>query len=119
MVKTIENLQFAEMMRQPSIETELCAICKVRKATNRHHIVPRSQGGENGPTITVCGMGNASGCHGLLHAHKLHIRWGVERISIMHYGDHDWDFEEGWQVLYTPHPTKYADALEMEGWRWL
>ena len=91
-----------ELMRGPSIEGDFCAFCG-RPATNAHHIVPRSQGGSKGPTVCVCGMGNAIGCHGLLHAHMLHLRWD----------------EEGWRWLYlkTDEPTKYEKALAMDGWK--
>ena len=88
------------LMQGPSIDTVCCPFCG-RLASNAHHIVPRSHGGHNGPTVRVCGMGNASGCHGLLHSHQLHLRWtGTE-----------------WQYLYTPEPTKYEKALQEEGWR--
>lgn len=91
-----------ELMDKPSIVGEYCPFCG-RKATNAHHIVPRSQGGANGPTVCVCGMGNASGCHGLLHSHMLHLRWD----------------EDTWQWLYlrTEEATKYDKALEMAGWK--
>lgn len=90
------------LMGKPSIEGDFCPFCG-RRATNAHHVVPRSQGGADGPTVRVCGMGNASGCHGLLHSHRLHMRWD----------------EESWQWLYlrTEEPTKYDRALEMDGWK--
>ena len=83
----------------PSISTPWCPFCG-KPATNRHHIVPRSQGGGDGATVNVCGMGNASGCHGRLHDHTLHMR-----------------YEGRWQYLETDEPTKYQDALKMDGWR--
>lgn len=92
------NLLQARLMDAPSIETALCPFCG-RPSTNRHHIVPRSQGGHDGPTVTVCGMGNASGCHGRLHDHTLHLR-----------------YEGRWEFLETEQPTKYQDALAMDGW---
>lgn len=49
------------MMALPSIESAVCPFCG-RPASNRHHIVPRGQGGKDGPTVTVCGFGNAAGC---------------------------------------------------------
>lgn len=90
------------LMKGVSIEGETCVFCGM-KATNAHHVVPRSQGGSSGPTIPVCGMGNASGCHGLLHSHMLHLRWD----------------EETWQWLYlrTEKPMKYENALEEDGWK--
>lgn len=87
------------LLSAPSIHTETCVFCG-RRATNQHHVVFRSQGGGEGPTVSVCGMGNASGCHGLLHRRMLHLR-----------------YEGGWQFLRTGEPTKYQDALAMEGWR--
>lgn len=87
------------LFHAPSIETSLCPFCG-KPVQNRHHIVPRSQGGTKGATITVCGMGNASGCHGLIHAHRLHLR-----------------YEGHWEYLRTEQPTKYQDALGMDGWK--
>ncbi len=88
------------LMGMPSIESAVCPFCGM-PATNRHHVVPRSQGGKDGPTVTVCGFGNAGGCHGDLHAHRLHLRARDGR----------------WEWLRTDEPTKYERALEMDGWR--
>ena len=93
------NLLDQALMGKPSIECIWCPFCG-RPATNRHHIVYKSRGGKDGPTIAVCGMGNASGCHGKLHQHLLHLR-----------------YTDRWEYLETDEPTKYQDALEMEGWR--
>lgn len=93
------NKHQLRMMNKPSIETECCPFCG-KPASNRHHIVPRSQGGTNGPTITVCGIGNMSGCHKLLHDHKLHIR-----------------FTTRWEYLRTEEPTRFDEALMMTGWK--
>ena len=87
------------LMSAPSIELPWCPFCG-KPATNRHHIVPRSQGGKNGATVTVCGMGNASGCHGLFHSRMLHLRYTDGR----------------WQYLKTEEPKKYQTALSMDGW---
>ncbi|NGM16969.1 hypothetical protein GMI70_02925 [Eggerthellaceae bacterium zg-893] len=87
-------------MGAPSVETPACAFCG-RRAQSRHHVVPRSQGGEGGPTVTVCGAGNESGCHGLLHSHRLHLDWRGGR----------------WVWLATDEPTKEDAALAMDGWR--
>lgn len=87
------------LMDKPSIDTApRCTFCG-KLAQSRHHIVPRSQGGAKGPTVTVCGSGNESGCHGLLHSKILHLRWN-----------------DGWEYLRTSKPTNYLDALDMEGW---
>ena len=98
------NRRQEAMMALPSIEVcrggrIVCPFCG-RPATNRHHVVPRSQGGHDGPTVAVCGMGNASGCHGALHAHRLHLRP---------------DGEGWWEWLLTE-PMKDDAALSMPGW---
>ena len=77
------NAQRDRLLGKPSIETEACPFCG-RVAMNRHHILPKGMGGTRRrdiPTVTVCGMGNASGCHGRLHDHTLEL---------------DWDDEAGW-----------------------
>lgn len=96
------NRLFEELMDAPDLLSTdgMCAICRIRPVQNRHHIVPRSQGGTSGPIAEVCGLGNASGCHGMLHGHLLHLRFGGG----------------AWQVLVTKEPVKYQDALDMEGW---
>lgn len=87
------------MMDAPSLKRPWCVVCG-KPATNLHHVVPRSHGGSKGPVLSLCGMGNASGCHGRAHEHTLSFR-----------------YREGWEVLETDRPTKYQAALEMEGWR--
>lgn len=88
------------MLDAPSIESAICPFCG-KRATNRHHIIKRSHGGADGPTITVCGMGNASGCHSKLHAQLLHLRYK----------------NDAWEYLATESATKYERALAMDGWR--
>lgn len=87
------------LMDKPSIKSPYCIFCG-RPATEEHHVVYRSQGGAKGPTVSVCGWGNTSGCHGLLHQHKLHLRW-----------------RGGWEYLSTPEPVKYEKALSLPGWK--
>lgn len=93
------NLLDKALMNAPSINSMWCPFCG-RIATQKHHIVPRSRGGKDGPTVNVCGLGNASGCHGKLHQHRLHLRYTDEL-----------------EFLETEEPTKYQDALEMDGWQ--
>ena len=93
------NLYDQALMEAPSIIDSFCVFCG-KPATNNHHVVPRSRGGTHGPVLSVCGMGNASGCHGKLHAHTLHVR-----------------YRDGWEYLETKESMKYQDALEQEGWK--
>ena len=97
------------MMGAPSIDTGgRCAICGRWGRTELHHVVPRSQGGTDGPVISLCGAGNGlydgSGRpfhHGMAHHHMLHFRWDGR----------------SWWYLVTEHPTKYYKTLDMDGWR--
>lgn len=111
------------LMAGPSIETPCCAVCGRWGRLERHHIVRRSAGKlfRHGrevpkPTVTLCGFGNAGGCHGLAHANRLHFRWVPE----------EWDGMPGygprgatgghWEAIVLPEPTPYLAALEMHGW---
>ncbi len=91
------------LMDKPSIENAdgLCAFCG-RPAGSRHHIVPRSQGGETGPTVMVCGRGNESGCHGLLHSGRLHLDWDGARAC--------------WVYKHVPSPMKFERARRLPSW---
>ena len=94
------NLYMLKLMEAPSVLTEACAVCG-SVASDKHHVVPRSQGGKDGPRITLCGMGNVNGCHGRVHDHTLHFRWG----------------ECGWEVCETRFPTKRENIPEDAHWR--
>lgn len=86
----------------------VCAVC-FRPATNRHHVVLKGAGGVSTemdsriPLVSLCGMGNASGCHGLAHQRRLHFDWR----------------DGGWFYLETARPVKRETALEMPGWTML
>lgn len=116
------------MMGKPSIDNaeHFCCVCG-KPATDRHHIVKRSAGKlvvdgveVKKPTVRLCGEGNASGCHGLAHAGKLHFRWVDEQAfrnakangTSAHYaiGGH-------WECLLLDEGTDYLTALSMDGWR--
>lgn len=75
---SLYNVQRDRLLGKPSIESRYCPFCG-RIATNRHHILPKGMGGTKSarliPTVTVCGMGNASGCHGRLHDGSLRLDW--------------------------------------------
>ena len=100
---------YRPLMDVEPIDTgDRCAVCGRYGRTERHHIVWRSWGElyRDGrklpkPTITLCGFGNTSGCHGLAHQRMLHFRKG----------------ESGLEYLRTDEPTRYERALDMDGWR--
>ena len=121
-VTTLPEL-LVPLMDGPSVESPRCAVCGRTWPLNQHHIVKRSAGQlvRGGvvipkPTITLCGSGNSSGCHGLAHQDRLHFRW-VEADA----------GREGWylthvkgghlEYLLTDEPESYLDALKMDGWR--
>lgn len=58
-----------------------CVACGER-ATNRHHLVPKAQGGEDVPenTIPLCGQGNASGCHRLIHESDVDVGVAIRSV---------------------------------------
>lgn len=97
------------LMDAPSVELDRCAVCGRAWPLNRHHVVPRSKGElwRDGrkvpkPTVTLCGSGNASGCHGLAHSGRLHFRCGGGAL----------------QFLLCPRPMRYEEALSVaDGWR--
>ena len=127
------------LMKCPSIIAPRCKICGRVEPLEQHHMVRRGAGeliDENGrklkkPTITLCGFGNnlkdADGryyCHGLAHHQMLHFRYvkadrkrryvqGKVVTNTFDYSDKVYVLE----FLITKEPTKYQDALEMDGWR--
>lgn len=113
------------LMAGCSIKKTYCAVCGATYPLNQHHIVRRGAGKmyRNGkelpkPTITLCGSGNTSGCHGKAHAQRLHFRWvpaNAERNStIRSFGT----FGAGhWEWLETE-PMKEFEAQQIEeGWK--
>lgn len=66
-VLTSDELHARTLAHQRS--NGVCEICDQARVTNLQHRLPEGQGG---PTdvrnlLGVCGMGNASGCHGRIH----------------------------------------------------
>lgn len=86
------------MYAAPSVRREWCVVCG-RPATNMHHVIPNDR--RHSPALSLCGMGNASGCHGAAHAHRLHFR-----------------FTDRWEYMWTDEPMNELDASEIrDGWR--
>lgn len=88
----------------PSVRRVWCVVCG-RPAQNDHHVIPGARHATRehpeSPTLSLCGLGNASGCHGAAHAHRLHFR-----------------FTDRWEYMWTDEPLNELDASEIqEGWR--
>lgn len=104
-----------------TIRSERCVVCG-SSPVQMHHVVKRSAGNMyrdgvrlHRPQLALCGLGNASGCHGLAHQNRLHFRWVKSNPTksgewLSGYGGH-------WEYLLTDEPVKYQEALEMEGWQ--
>lgn len=123
---------YRPMMGKPSTETPgRCAVCGRPCNPEKHHIVKRSAGrlfDARGvelkkPTVTLCGFGNTSGCHGLAHSGRLHFRW-VDTDGLRHDGPRKRSaFEEEfsqcghWEFLVSDEPMKYQEALSEKGWK--
>lgn len=118
-VTTIPELYWP-LMNGVTIESDRCVVCG-RSPVQMHHVVKRSAGNmyRGGvriprPKLPLCGLGNASGCHGLAHQNRLHFRWVRPRETFNR------PTPQGsghWEYLITDEPTRYERALEMDGWR--
>ena len=103
--------------------TPHCAICGAVSPLNAHHVVFRSHGGTDGPTISLCGNGNTSGCHGLAHHNRLFFRFVPVPLDSSEFNrkelpGHTIAYGGGhWEYLITDEPTKVDDAMSSDGWR--
>jgi hypothetical protein len=94
------NEYLRSLMQAPSVPNDgRCAVCGQTPVTV-HHIVPRGQGGLDGPTVALDGHGTA-GCHGRAEDKRLHFKHDGER----------------WYYLNTANPTKYETALQSCEWK--
>lgn len=65
-----------------AINPGTCASCGVNADTHEHHLVPRAQGGDDGPTVHLC-----IPCHASVHgqtwdaAHTALVRAGLARAA--------------------------------------
>ena len=110
-VCTVNDL-LRPMMGRPSVRRPYCAVCgRTGVPLNQHHVVRRGAGRlvvggveAEKPTVTLCGSGNASGCHRKAHDGRLHFRWvGGDRGR--------------WERKLTARPCRYQEALADEsGW---
>lgn len=94
------NMYDIELMSATTIRGDRCIVCG-RPASENHHLVYRSHGGKDGPTVPLCGFGNTSGCHGAVHANRLHFRYMNGQL----------------EYLLTDEPVKVDAARSMSGWR--
>lgn len=114
------------LMEGDTVRTPYCVVCGKSAPLNQHHVVKRSAGKlyRNGvelpkPTLTLCGSGNVSGCHGDAHAGRLHFRWVTASVPIGEvYSPHPVTTKGGhWEWIYTE-PMKELKAQGLtEGWK--
>ena len=105
---------YRKLMDMPDCGTDTCVVCG-RLATNRHHVVPRSLGGHDGPTVALCGSGT-TGCHGLAELKRLHFRFVKDKLIEIEPNTESWTTYGWWEFLITPEPVSYWEALKMDGW---
>ena len=90
------------LLNQPSLRRAYCVVCG-KPANNQHHVIIKGMGGtkyaKQIPTVSLCGMGNASGCHGLAHTGRLFF-----------------DYRDGWYYCQVREPITYEIALEYGEW---
>lgn len=113
-------------MGAPSVEWDgRCSVCG-RPASNRHHVVQKGIGGTAReaeiPTVLLCGMGNASGCHGLAHQRRLHLNFDgtdwLYRITDEPMADEDaWEDRGEWAELPAWMEMKLWSGTIYGSWR--
>lgn len=122
-VNTVSEL-LQPLMGKPSVKADHCCVCGATHPLNNHHIVRRSAGKMyiggvelKKPTVTLCGIGNASGCHGLAHENRLHFRWVETRQAAIEQGLPT-ILAGHWEYKIFSEPIKYEKAIETKtGWR--
>jgi hypothetical protein len=96
------------LLRRPDMTGPTCVFCG-KPAENNHHLIPRSRlikaAQWLSPIISVCGLGNASGCHGDLHSGRKHVRY-FDRFEV-----------EGWEYLTSDVPISRDEAHARDGWK--
>ena len=102
----------------PSVKRPYCVVCG-KLATNDHHVIPNARHATRehpeSPTLSLCGMGNASGCHGDAHDHKLHFR--VVPVEVTRFSGETCSRLE-WEYMRTPEGMDELSAHDIEdGWR--
>lgn len=109
------------LMEGVSVRAGRCVVCGAPAPLNQHHVVRRGAGKlyKGGvevpkPTLTLCGSGNASGCHGKAHQQRLHFRWVKQSArfnAAASYGSGHWEWLE-------TEPMKELKAQAVEsGWK--
>lgn len=92
------------LLGKPSLQSDTCCVCGA-PATNQHHVIIKGMGGSKYakqiPTVSLCGMGNTSGCHGKAHSGQLHF---------------DYRDGYGWMYCETDEPTDLQGALDNGEW---
>lgn len=100
------------LLGKPSVDTGRCAICG-KPGGEMHHVVQKGMGGVSAeieaqiPKMRLCGWGNTSGHHGMLHGKYLHVYWHAEAGWVYYISSFPMDDMECWMLnsdRYMPVP---------------
>ncbi len=102
-----------------------CVVCG-RPHPERHHVVPRSLGGRDGPLIHLCGCGNALYDadlnllhHGAVETHRMWF-WWCDGTDMDMAPDAAGKAIAGWRLwayLLLDEPVNEMEALGTLGWK--
>lgn len=115
----------AHNMQGPDCLPGWCAICG-RPYPERHHVVPRSLGGHDGPLIHLCGRGNALRDadgrllhHGAVETHRMWLWWcdGTDADIAPDVSKKNACGQGFWAYVLADEPVDEMTALALPGWR--
>lgn len=86
---THHRKEIVDLYYHEKIINDYCSFCGGQHfhGLNQHHVIPKSQGGLHGCTVTLCGSGT-TGCHGLVHDKRLLHFWTHEGVMYAGIGSH-------------------------------
>ena len=96
------QVEVTEAMTGVRLDLELCAICTRVRGVGDHHIVFRSQGGKEGPTMPCC-----VDCHGKVHDGKWTVELDEDGIYLLERE------EVVWRLKRWPLPGEPGDLVQL------
>lgn len=81
-----------------TIQQPSCWVCSASSGIEEHHIIPRCNGGESGPTVSLCGI-----CHTEIHNLALGISLVLDSNRVEDYEDRSLD----WNTVLKVEKVRY------------